>query len=499
MSTTVTVSPKNRLSFIKKHPRWAILLMLLVLLVGTGGWVYSVRARQAAGESAASAPQTATVRQGNLIISASGTGTLAVSNEIELGFTTAGQVTDIFVKPGDHVEAGTLLAQVDDQGAQINYAQAKQAYQELTSAAAIATAQQQVAQAQADLMSAKYDLEYLISPDVLYWETEIAKGEQTLTVAKDSMEANPSDEDAQQALSKAKDYLGFAQDKLKDAWELYYDEYVPETFRAAEYANGTDYYIVPTDLEIKLARTAIDEAQKKLNDSQDYYNVLTGGPRPEDMSSDALVQLQQTERDLQDAQAALDGTKIVAPIAGTILSVNASTGNPIRTQDTDTETATGTVIAMADLSQLEVDFYLDESDWYLAAVGNQAEVTFDALPDKTFTGQVTQLDTELYQINNSSVVKGNVQLDSSLDGIDLPIGASASVEIIHARADNAVLVPIEALHETTPGKYTVFVIENGTPTPRDVEIGLQDDVYAEVKSGLKAGDVVSTSPVTTTD
>jgi len=434
------------------------------------------------------------VRQGNLFISASGTGTLAVSDEVDLGFSTAGQVTDIFVKPGDHVEVGTLLAQVDDQQAQINYAQAKQKYQELTSSAAIATAQQQVAQAQSDLRSAKYDLEYLISPEVMYWETEITKGEQTLKEAEASAKASPSDQDAQQTLTKAKDYLGFAQDKLKDAWKLYYDEYVPETFRAAEYANGNDYYIIPTDLEIKLARTAIEEAQKNLNDSQDYYNVLTGGPMPEDMSSDALVQLQQAERNFQDAQAALDGTKIVAPIAGTILSVNVSTGNPIRTQDTDTETATGTVIVMADLSQLEVDFYLDESDWDLAAVGNQAEVTFDALPDKTFTGQVTQLDTELYQSNNSSVVKGIVQLDSSLDGVDLPIGASTSVEIIHARADNAVLVPIEALHETAPGKYTVFVIKNGTPTPREVEIGLEDDVYAEVKSGLKAGDVVSTNP-----
>ena len=177
--------------------------------------------------------------------------------------------------------------------------------------------------------------------------------------------------------------------------------------------------------------------------------------------------------------------------------MNAVTGNSIRTQDTDTETATGTVIAMADLSQLEVDFYLDESDWDLATVGSQAEVTFDALPDKTFTGRVTQLDTELYQSNNSSVVRGTVQLDDSLDGINLPIGASASVEIIHARVDNAMLVPIEALHETAPGKYTVFVIENGTPTPQAVEIGLQDEVYAEVKSGLEAGDVVSTGPVTT--
>ena len=459
--------------------------------------VYSVRARRAAAESVASAPQTATVRQGSLVISASGTGTLAVSDEVDLGFSTAGQVTGIFVKPGDYVETGTLLAQVDDQGAQINYAKAKQAYQELTSAAGVAAAEGQVAQAQSDLLSTKYDLEYLISPEVFYWETEIANGEQKLKDAKSQSEASPNNQEAQQALQKAKDYLSFAQSKLKDAWELYYDEYVPETFRVAEYPNGTDYYIVPTDLEIKLARTAIDEAQKKLNDNQDYYNLLTGGPAPEDMSGDAIVQLQQAERDMQDAQAALDGTKIIAPIAGTILTVNAVTGNSIRTQDTDTETATGTVIAMADLSQLEVDFYLDESDWDLATVGSQAEVTFDALPDKTFTGRVTQLDTELYQSNNSSVVRGTVQLDDSLDGINLPIGASASVEIIHARVDNAVLVPIEALHETAPGKYTVFVIENGTPTPQAVEIGLQDEVYAEVKSGLEAGDVVSTGPVTT--
>jgi RND family efflux transporter MFP subunit len=497
ISTIAIASPESRLSSIKKHPRRAILLALLVLLVGAGGLVYSIQARRAAAAAGESALQTAIVRQGNLVISASGNGVLAVSNEIDLGFTTGGQVTDVFFKPGDYVEAGTLLAQVDDQQAQINYAQAKQAYQELTSAAAIATAQQQVAQAQSDLMSAKYQLEYLISPEVMYWEEEITKGEQTLKEAEDFAKASPNDQDAQQALTKARDFLGFAQDKLQDAWTLYYDEYVPETFRLIEDRNDKDVYAVPTDLEIKLARTAIDEAQKKLNDSQDYYNVLTGAPMPENASSDALVQLQQAERNLQDAQATLDGTKIVAPSAGTILSVNVSTGNPIRTQDTDTETATGTVIVMADLNQLEVDFYLDESDWSLAAVGNQAEVAFDALPDKTFTGQVTQLDTELYQSNNTSAVKGIVQLDSTLDGIDLPIGASASVDIIHAQADNAVLVPIEALHETAPGKYTVFVIENGTPTSRAVEIGLQDQLYAEVKSGLRAGDVVSTSPVNT--
>jgi RND family efflux transporter MFP subunit len=244
-----------------------------------------------------------------------------------------------------------------------------------------------------------------------------------------------------------------------------------------------------------LARTAIDESQKKVNDSQEYYDVLTGASIPEDASSDALVKLLQAERDLQDAQAALDGMKIFAPITGTILSVDTALGDSVRTKtdtNTDTETPTGTVIVMADLSQLELEFYLDAADWSLAAVGNQAEVTFDVLPDQTFTGQVAQLDTELYQSNNSSFVKGIVQFDNTLDGIDLPIGASASVDIIHARADNAVLVPIEALRETSPGKYVVFLDENGTLTQRTVEIGLQDQLYAEVKSGLNPGDVVST-------
>lgn len=471
----------------KKLPKWKILLALLVLLTGLGGWTYTVQTRRAATSGTGSTPQTATVRQGNLIISASGTGTLAAANEIDLAFTASGQVTGIFVKPGDHVEAGTLLAQMDDQEAQIKYTQAKQAYQELTSAAGIATAQQQFAQAQSDLMSAKYQLEYLISPEVMYWETEITKGKDTLNQAEAAAQASPSDPNAQQALQKARDFLGFAQDKLKEAWKLYYDEYVPDTFRLVEDRNDVDVYAVPTDLQIQLARTAIDEAQKRLNDSQEYYSVLTGSPMPTDASSDALVKLQQTEQDLQDAQAILDGTKMIAPISGTILTVTTSVGDSVDT---------AAVISMADLTQLELDFFLDATDWNLAAVGNQAQVSFDTLPDKTFNGQVTELDTELFQSNNTSVVKGIVQFDSNQGGINLPIGASASVELIHAQANNVLLVPVEALHETGSGMYTVYLVENGTLTQREVEVGLQDEVYAEVKSGLQAGEVVSTGPVT---
>ena len=485
---TTSNGPKSRLSFIKRHPRWAILTALLVLLLGVGGWIYFMQTRRATATVTTVAPQTAIVRQGNLIISAGGTGTLAVANEIDLAFTTSGQVTGVYVKPGDKVKAGTVLAQIDAQDAQIKYDQAKQAYDELTSAGAIATAQQQLAQAQTALMSAKYQLEYLISPEVMYWEGEVAQGQANLKAADATAQASPSDQAAQQALKKARDFLGFAQDKLKEAWQHYSDDYVPKTFPILIDRNDKDVYNVPTALEIQLARTAIDEAQKTVNDDQEYYNVLTGSPMPQDASSDALVNLRQAELDLQNAKTVLDGTKITAPIDGTILSVDTSVGDTANTS---------TVITMADLSQLELDFYLDPTDWSLAAVGDQAQVTFDALPDKTYTGKVTQLDNELYQSNNTSTVQGIVQLDSISDGTNLPIGASASVDIIHARADNVLLVPVEALHETAPGKYSVYVVQNGTLTQRQVEIGLQDQAFAEVKSGLQAGEVVSTGPVNT--
>ncbi len=54
------------------------------------------------------------------------------------------------------------------------------------------------------------------------------------------------------------------------------------------------------------------------------------------------------------------------------------------------------------------------------------------------------------------------------------------------------LVPVEALHQTDPGKYAVFVVENGKPRLRVIEVGIQDLLYAEVKSGLNPGDVVTT-------
>lgn len=150
-----------------------------------------------------------------------------------------------------------------------------------------------------------------------------------------------------------------------------------------------------------------------------------------------------------------------------------------------------------DLSQATVQFYMDASDWNNVKVGYEVAASFDALPGQTFSGKVTEVMPGLVTVQGSSMVEGLAQLDKSVDEIGLPVGVEVAIDVISGQATNAVLVPIEALHEVSTGKYTVFVMENGTPTLRSVEVGLQDDTFAEIKSGLKVGEVVTTGIVET--
>jgi multidrug efflux pump subunit AcrA (membrane-fusion protein) len=154
------------------------------------------------------------------------------------------------------------------------------------------------------------------------------------------------------------------------------------------------------------------------------------------------------------------------------------------------KTDTSTTVTIADLSQPYIQVYLDPADWNNVKVGKSAEITFDSLPDSKFSGKVTQVDPGLYTSSNTSVIRALVQLDAS-DAFDLPLGSTAAVDVIGGRADNALLVPIEALHAAGE-QYTVFVMKNGTPTLRVVEVGIQDQVSAEIKSGLQVGDIVTT-------
>jgi RND family efflux transporter MFP subunit len=163
------------------------------------------------------------------------------------------------------------------------------------------------------------------------------------------------------------------------------------------------------------------------------------------------------------------------------------------TLNTGDYVSSGTAIAtISDLAQPSLEVFLDETDWNNVRVGNEAEASFDILANRTFAGKVAQVDPGLYSLNGTSVVRAIVTLDSVDASFNLPLGTSGSVDVIGGRATNVVLVPIEALNQNG-SQYFVYVMENGVPTKRVVEIGIQDTLYAEVTSGLKSGDVVATN------
>ena len=469
-----------KFSKVPKRAVWIILAILI--LAGGGGYAYYRMVYLPGQTTDEPTMQTATARQGDLIIYASGTGTLVPAAESSFGFNTSGQVSKINVKVGDTVEVGQLLAELDNSTQEIEYTQAKRALAELTSPYAIATAEQDLATAMANADSARSHLAFMIGPSVLYWEEQVSQAQQNLTEAQAAAQATPSTE-ADQKVEQAQAMLNTSQEKLKGSQDYYENNYLPQNFTRVDRKTGTRYVAAPTDVGIAEARADYALAQASVVEAQNYLAALKGETVPEDATGTNLTQLEDAQLSLKSAEENLTGTQLIAPISGTVMSLDLTQGDTV---------SSGTVATIADLSTPYLEVFLDATDWENVKVGYDAEVTFDALPDTTYTGKVIQVDPGLYTSGNNSVVRATVELDKPTDGFNLPTGSTASVDVIAGQARNAVLVPVEALHETSPGNYALFVLENGKPRLRVVDVGIQDTLYAEIKSGLQAGETVTT-------
>src|SRR5574341_1632834 len=191
--------------------------------------------------------------------------------------------------------------------------------------------------------------------------------------------------------------------------------------------------------------------------------MLNGQALPEDVPGSSLTSLVEAQTALQTAETNLKATQLIAPITGTVTDLTANLGDHIDASS---------IITVSDLSQpYSIDAYFDAEDWANLQAGYEADVTFDLLPDQTLTGKVTVVYPALDSSSNTSLVHATVKLDQAID-FSLPVGASASVDVIGRQAKNAVLVPIEAIHDAG-GKNLVFVRQkDGQLKLQTVEVGL---------------------------
>lgn len=471
-----------------KRRAWIIAAVVLLLIGAGAGYYFYYLPSQTVDTSGEAKMQTATIRMGDLKVYASGAGQLAPADEANLAFPVNAEVTAVNVVPGDHVEKGDILAVISSEDLMDAYDKAQREFNELVSAVSVAQAKQAVAELQNEVDDAISTLQWQISPSMYYWEVKLNEAQTALAEAQAA-----SDEDATAAAETA---VAEAEIGIKSAAYYYENTYGPEQFTVQTCeGNGPsrtcyDAIYFPSDAEIDDSRFALELAQAQLQEAKDYVTLLTTGEVPDGATGSSINTYLDTQDALKTAEEELEKCELVAPFSGLVKEVNVEVGD---------DSGTDTAISMIDNSTLYLDIYLDGADWKNLVVGYKAEVSFDIYEDVVFTGTVIQVDPFLTESMGAYVIQGRVQLDDvDTDTLStLPIGSTADVDIIAGEANNVVLVPVEALKPVTDDTYSVFVVVNGELELRMVDIGLIDVYYAEVLSGLQAGDVVSTGIVET--
>ena len=121
--------------------------------------------------------QTAKVRTGDIVISVAGAGNLFPADQVSLGFRSSGVLAEVNAAVGDSVEAGQLLAYLDDSALRLQLEQNQLNLQAMISPQAVNDAEIASLNAEAALEKAIEDLQYLISPSVWRYETELEQAQ----------------------------------------------------------------------------------------------------------------------------------------------------------------------------------------------------------------------------------------------------------------------------------------------------------------------------------
>ena len=206
--------------------------------------------------------------------------------------------------------------------------------------------------------------------------------------------------------------------------------------------------------------------------------------------------IQQRQASLDAAQVNLDYAEIVSPVDGTVVSRNVTMGQTVAASF---QTPTLFLIA-TDLTRMEVDANVSESDIGGVKQGNKATFTVDAYAKRTFEGTVSQVRQSPQTVQN--VVTYDVVISVNNSDLTLMPGMTAASRIVVDQRVDVIRVPNQALRYVPNGLATagqsgqaqIWVLRDGQPVPVPVVTGLDDDSFTEIVSGdVKPGDRVITA------
>lgn len=398
--------------------------------------------------------QTGKANRMDIASQVSASGEIRPKNYVNIGADAFGKITDLYVKEGDHVHKGQLLARLES------------------------------VQPEADMNASQATLAAS--------QTDAVAAEAALNNAIADLGRNVSDHD-------------HAELDWKRSQGLFADSLISKSDYDTAKANWST-------AEANLAMAKIKVAQAKAQkESADRH-------------------IKENEANLVHARDALQKTTYVAPYDGTVTNL------PVRQGETvvvGIQNAQGsTLMTLADMSIITAEVKVDETDIINVRDGEPAEVTIDAIPDKTFKGVVTQIgDNAISRSTGVSTSQETTATDEAKDfkvivtlidpPHDLRPGLSATAKITTASHANVLTIPIQALTTRRPADLVakpgesgavhaasvtdepantkpdqdiqgVFVIRAGKAQFVPVQTGIAGTTDIEVLDGLKPGDEIIT-------
>lgn len=490
----------------------------------------------------------AAVEKGTLIVSVSGSGQVTVLDQVDIKPKVSGEITDIYIKKDQEVWIGQLAVVLDSEGAQ----------------RAIRDAELTLENAQRDLDEAKENYQDIDIDAKRSLEEAYEDGYSTVSTVffklsdymQDLKNVLGTEEDAQKYITGYELILGrdsiFTQtllddyDRANDLFNKNFD-FFREVYKEDD--RDTIYQLISDTLETTrvISRTLesarhmydaimlksyeylhissqINEMQPKIeNDVSAVYSNInslrqikdniddTNENTPKEIE-DAQLAIQsfenivvQREEALLDAKDNLADHYIYIPFSGVIAEV----GNVKKGDSVSSNTVLATLITKQKVAQIS----LNEIDATNIEVNQKATLTFDALPEVSIMGKVSEVDV-VGQVSQGVVSYGmKIAFDTDIEQVKP--GMSVTVDIITEAKTDVLVLPSGAIKFKGDMRYVELVEADGeyrqqllanisgtilpiSPKLQTVETGLSNDLSTEIISGLKEGDIVVVSSVNKT-
>ena len=500
-------------AFFRKNWKWMVPVVCVAVL---GGW-FILRPDRAQDANVDVSYVQTTPEKRDLSNSLSGTGTLNPANTYNVKSLVAGKVLTSTIEEGDIVEEGTVLYTVDAsdattkaEQASITLQQAQRSYDKTVDRQYVRA---EVAGVVATLKVAKGDevtsgQEVAVIRDsskmVLQLEFPAAdaatfsvgqSAEVTLDGTFETLTGTVTAVTGTDTLSTGNLLTRTVTITVRNAGGLTTAQAATATINGVSCiaAKCFEYQAERTLTTLAAGTvTAINVQEGGAVNKDDIVLQISGEDLTEAIQS-AAETLRSAELNMDNLQEAMNNYTVTSPISGTIIEKNAKAGDAL--------TAGADLCTIYDLSYLVMVINVDELQVSDVSVGQSVQVTADAVPDKIYTGTVTRVSMKGSSNGGTTTYPVTVRIDET-EG--LRPGMNANAEIVIAEAGNALAVPNAAI---VRGGYVLVTKDSPSAANADpdmtapegyvyvpVKIGVSDDDYTQIISGVTGNDTVAYDP-----